>query len=182
MLDELGVVEAREAGPAIYGLANGTGKARSRRDGSLREPKSWRVVTLSSGEFPIDAKLAEDRNRRARAGQMVRMLDVHVDRGLGFGAFDHAGPDGDAGKLSNSLKAAATGAYGTAGPAFIRALIIENVDGAAVRAMVTEFVKKNVPVGADGQVSRAAEKFGLVAAAGELATQLGVTSWRDLLA
>lgn len=35
ILDELGVVEAREAAAAIYGLANGSGKARSARDGSL---------------------------------------------------------------------------------------------------------------------------------------------------
>jgi putative DNA primase/helicase len=67
-------VEARDA--ALYGLANGTGKARAARDGSLCEPKTWRVLTLSTGEVPTGTKLAEDRGRKARAGQLVRMLDI----------------------------------------------------------------------------------------------------------
>ena len=33
--------------------------------------------------------------------------------------------------------------------------------------------------GADGQVDRAAQRLGLIAAAGELATRLGVTPWRE---
>jgi uncharacterized protein (DUF927 family) len=68
ILDELSVVEAREAAAAIYGLANGSGKARASRDGSLREPRSWRVLFISSGEVPVDAKLIEDRGRKSRAG------------------------------------------------------------------------------------------------------------------
>jgi putative DNA primase/helicase len=68
ILDELSVVEARDAAPSFYGLANGSGKARAARDGSLREPKTWRVLILSSGEIPTGTKLAEDRGRKARAG------------------------------------------------------------------------------------------------------------------
>jgi putative DNA primase/helicase len=178
VLDELGVVEARDAAAAVYGLSNGSGKARAARDGSLREPKSWRVFLLSTGEIPIAAKLMEDRGRRARAGQMVRLLDIPADRGLGFGAFDNAGPDGDPAVLSKSIKLAAQSNYGTAGPEFVRRLISEGVDGATVRAMVTDFVAAEIAAGADGQVSRAAERLGLVMAAGELATALGVVPWR----
>ncbi|WP_363350185.1 DUF927 domain-containing protein [Methylocystis echinoides] len=179
VLDELGVVEARDAQSAVYGLSNGTGKARSGRDGSLREPKSWRVLVLSTGEIPIATKLAEDRGRRARAGQEVRLLDIPADRGLGCGAFDHAGPEGDAGKLSKAIKVAAQSAYGTAGPEFVRRLIAEGVDGESVRAMVSGFVAAEVPAGADGQVDRAAQRLGLIAAAGELATLVGVVPWRN---
>jgi uncharacterized protein (DUF927 family) len=178
VLDELGVVEARDAAAAVYGLSNGSGKARAARDGSLREPKSWRVLTLSTGEFPLAVKLAEDRGRRARAGQMVRMLDIPADRGLGFWAFDSGGPECDAGKLSNAIKVATVSAYGTAGPEFVRRLIVEGVDGETIRAMVASFTAAEVPAGADGQIGRAAERLGLIAAAGELATALGVTPWR----
>jgi uncharacterized protein (DUF927 family) len=177
VLDELGVVEARDAAAAVYGLSNGSGKARAARDGSLREPKSWRVLTISTGEFPLTVKLAEDRGRRARAGQMVRLLDIPADRGLGFGAFDSAGPEGDAGKFSKAIKVAAVSAYGTAGPEFVRRLIAEGVGGETVRAMVGEFVAAEIPAGSDGQIGRAAERLGLIAAAGELATALGVTPW-----
>ena len=82
---------------------------------------------LSTGEIPIEAELSEDRGRKARAGQLVRMLDIPADRG--FGVFDHAGPDGDAGKLAKAFKQAALSAYGVAGPEFVRRMIAERRDG-----------------------------------------------------
>jgi putative DNA primase/helicase len=101
--DELGVVEARDAAAAFYGLTTGSGKARAARDGTLRETKSWRVLILSSGEVPAETKLLEDRGRKARAGQLVRILDIPADREKGYGAFDNAGPEGEAGKLAKVL-------------------------------------------------------------------------------
>ena len=175
ILDELGQVDAREAQAALYSLSNGAGKARAARDGGLREPKSWRVLVLSTGELPTEAKLAEDRGRKARAGQLVRMLDIQCDRA--FGVFDHAGPDGDAAGLAKAFKTAAVSAYGTAGPEFVRRLIQEGVTGDDVRRMVNRFVSKHVPEQSDGQVDRAAQRLGLVAAAGELAIKFGLTLW-----
>ena len=89
ILDEFGQVDGREAGAVLYSLSNGGGKVRAARDGAMREPKSWRVMVLSTGEISVEAKLSEDRGRKARAGQLVRMLDVPADRR--FGVFDHAG-------------------------------------------------------------------------------------------
>src|SRR5262249_25614104 len=100
VLDELGMVEARDAAPALYGLANGQGKQRAARDGSPREPKSWRVLMLSSGEVPVEAKLSEAPGRKPRAGQLVRLLDMPAERGKRFGVFDNGGPDGDGGALA----------------------------------------------------------------------------------
>ncbi len=177
ILDELGQAEAYELAAALYMLANGGGKARAHRDGTLREPRTWRVLTLSSGELPVDAKLTEDRGRKPRAGQLVRMLDIPADRGLGFGVFDFAGPDGDAALLAKRCKLAAASAYGTAGREFVRRLIACGVTGDDVRSMVADFAATEVPAGADGQIDRAAERLGVVAAAGELATKYGVTGW-----
>jgi uncharacterized protein (DUF927 family) len=177
VLDELGQVEAREAAAALYSLSNGGGKARAARDGALREPKSWRVLFLSSGEVPTEAKLSEDRGRKARAGQMVCMLDVASQRS--FGVFDHAGDDGDPGKLAKAFQEAAVSAYGTAGPEFVLRLVQEGVTGDAIRKMVIEFVGAHVPAGSDGQVDRAAQRLSLIAVAGELATRLGVTPWQQ---
>jgi uncharacterized protein (DUF927 family) len=177
VLDELGQVEGRDAAAALYSLSNGGGKVRASRDGAMREPKSWRVMFVSSGEVPVATKLAEDRGRKARAGQLVRLLDIAAERG--FGVFDHVGPDNDAGKLAKAFKHAAISAYGTAGPEFVRRLIDEQVTGEDVRALIAEFVAANVPVGADGQIDRAAQRLGMIAAAGELATALGVTPWGE---
>ena len=176
ILDELGQVEARDAAAAFYSLSNGAGKA---RDGALREPKSWRVLIMSSGEIPIETKLVEDRGRKARAGQLVRMLDVRADRGCGFGAFDNTGPEGDPSKLAQAFRYSAVSAYGTAGPEFVRRLIGESVTGEDVRSMVAKFTTANVPAWADGQVDRAAQRLGLIAVAGELSSALGLTPWRE---
>ena len=42
-----------------------------------------------------------------------------------------------------------------------------------------QFVAENTPPDAAGQVLRVAQRFGLVAVAGELATQYGVTGWLE---
>lgn len=176
VLDELGQVEGRDAAAALYSLSNGGGKVRAGRSGDMREPKSWRVLVLSTGELPVEAKLSEERGRKAKAGQLVRLLDIATERG--FGVFDHAGPDNDAGKLAKAFKQAAISAYGTAGPAFVRRLIDEQVTGEDVPALITEFVAAHVPAGADGQIDRAAQRLGVIAMAGELATAMGVTPWQ----
>ena len=177
ILDELGMADSRDVQQVVYGLANGQGKQRASRDGSAREPKSWRVLYISSGELPVDAKLAETPGRKARAGQLVRLLDVPAERGMGFGAFDNGGQDGDAGALAKSIKLAATSAFGTAGPAFVRRLITDTVTGEDVRRLISQFVTATVPAGADGQVERVAQRFGLIAAAGALATRFEIVPW-----
>jgi putative DNA primase/helicase len=48
-----------------------------------------------------------------------------------------------------------------------------------VRAMVSDFVLANTLRGADGQINRAAQLLGVIAAAGELATAMGLTPWRE---
>jgi hypothetical protein len=129
ILDEVGQVEARDMAAALYALANGTGKARAARDGGLREPKTWRVLVISSGEVPVDGKLSEDRSRKTRAGQLVRLLDIPAQRV--HGVFDHPGPNGDPASLAKAFRLAAISAYGTAGPEFVRRLIGERVTGEA---------------------------------------------------
>jgi putative DNA primase/helicase len=107
-LDELGVIESRELTAAVYQLAIGAGKGRARRDGSMRTPASWRVMVVSTGEVSIASKVEEDKNRRAKAGQEVRILDIPADAGKGFGVFDspRAGEDSAAGLADEMVKAA----------------------------------------------------------------------------
>jgi hypothetical protein len=148
ILDELGQVQAGELATALYSLSSGTGKARAMRDGSLPESRSWRISILSSGELPVGGKLVEERGRRPRAGQLVRLLDIHAART--FGAFDDVGPDGAA-RFAEACALAAATAYGTAGPGFVRRLIAERVTVDDVRSMIDEFIAEQVSFGADGQ-------------------------------
>ena len=180
ILDELGVVEAREAAAGVYQLASGTGKGRSARDGSLRSSLTWRVMVLSTGEMPMAAKINEDRNgRRAQAGQAVRLLDIPADANKGFGVFNNAGPDNDAARLADTIKRAARTTYGTAGPAFVKRLAAENGKDAAkfITAAVEAFVDRHVTANSDGQVRRAAQRLGLIGAAGEMAAGWGIVPW-----
>ena len=113
-----------------------------------------------------------------RAGQHVRLIDIPADAGGRFGVFDNAGADGDAQALADAIKAAAQNTYGTAGPEFVRRLIAEGGDQMAdpINRMVSAFRNRYAPMGADGQVLRVCDKFGLVAAGGELARELGIVT------
>jgi putative DNA primase/helicase len=75
VLDELGQLDAREAQQAVYMLANGQGKQRAAKDGSARDPKSWRALYLSSGELPVDAKLAETPGCKAQDLEYLTTAD-----------------------------------------------------------------------------------------------------------
>jgi uncharacterized protein (DUF927 family) len=177
-LDETGLGDPQETGTVVYQLASGAGKSRAKSDGSLSARQSWRVMTISTGELPMAAILVE-RGGKARAGQLVRMLDIPADAGRGFGVFDHGGRDGNSSALADAIRVAACSTYGTAGPAFVRRLVAE--DEERVRQMIIDsmaaFKKDNVPDGADGQVQRAADRCALVAAAGELAIKFGILPW-----
>ena len=179
VLDELGVVEAKEAAAAVYQLTGGTGKGRMKRDSTLRPSLTWRTMMLSTGELRMSDKLIEG-DQRARAGQQVRLIDIPADAGMGFGVFNHAGPDEDAKVLADTLKVAARTSYGTAGPEFVRRLIANGVDKstAAIEATIKTFQNRYAPSSADGQVLRVCDHFGLVAAAGELAHELGIVHWQ----
>jgi putative DNA primase/helicase len=179
-LDELGVATAQDVGNIVYSLASGIGKQRAQQDGSLRRPKSWRVIVLSTGELGIPDKIRET-GKLGRAGQEIRILDLDADAGKGFGVFDNDGPDEDAGKLAIAIKEAAAQFYGTAGPAFVKALSARGLDKITedikvAHAALTERIARGAR-NANGQVLRAAQRFALTGAAGELAIQLGILPW-----
>ena len=59
----------------------------------------------------------------------------------------------------------------------MRRLIADGVTGEDVRGLISKFVTATIPAAADGQVERAAQRFGLIFAAGELATTFGIVPW-----
>ena len=178
-LDELSVADPKDLAAGIYQLTGGTGKGRSQRDGSLRQSLTWRVMVVSTGELRLTDKLIEG-HQRTRAGQQVRLVDIPADAGKGFGAFDNGGAGNDPKALADSIQAAAQTAYGTAGPEFVRCLIAEGLDKNPdeIKAIIDLFRANHAPKGADSQVLRVADRFGLVAAAGELAREFGIVPWQ----
>ena len=179
-LDEIAQINSREAGEAAYMLANGQGKARSKQDGEARKLAQWRILFLSTGEISLASKVAEDGTRRkTTAGQQVRVVDIPADAGAGMGIFEdlHGFPSGKA--LSVHLCSAVKLQHGTAGRAFLAA-IVPQIDKIRKNSavMIQNFCAEFVPAGADGQVTRVAQRFALVAVAGELAQAFGILPWQ----
>jgi uncharacterized protein (DUF927 family) len=178
-LDELSQVSAKEAGEVAYMLANGSGRTRASRDLTLRKTAKWRLLFLSSGEMALADKIAEDAcGRRATAGQHVRVVDVPADTGV-HGLFEELHGFPDAGAFARHLVAASHQYYGTPARAFISKIApdLEDLRQAVLEAVAT-FSADNCPKGSDGQVERVAGRFGLVAAAGEIASAKGVAPWK----
>lgn len=167
-LDEIGEADPREIGAVVYAMANGTGKARATRNGSARAAKRWRVMLFSSGELGLSALMAEG-GKRSRAGQEIRLLDIPARRA--FGAWDNLHGMTGGREFSDAIQRASVTHYGHAGPQFIRKLLElgEQDDLPALLAQLC-----NQYPSTSGQESRAAERFALVAMAGELAISFGI--------
>ena len=183
-LDEISQVDGNAADALAYMLGNGVGKNRSRRDSSLRRAKTWRLLLLSTGEIGLAAKMAEVR-KRARAGQEVRLVEVPADAGRGHGIFDDLQGLSSGDQLSRRLKEATERHRGHASRAFLKALADEIADrGLAVAGddladLCRAWMNEHCPPAADGQVSRVAGRFSLLAAAGEFAISSGVLPWPE---
>lgn len=179
-LDELAQLDEKEAKTVAYMIANGRGKARAGRSGQLKASASWLVFYLSTGEISLADHAGRDSKgaKRSAAGQEVRVLDIEADAGKGMGLFEelHDAPTPEA--LSRAIKEGTARVYGSAGPAFVERLCGDKDGHVAFAAeLVASFVSEVVPANSDGQVSRGARRFALIAAAGELAIRLGVLPW-----
>lgn len=183
VLDELGQAEAAQAPQISYMLCNGAGKIRAGRNGVAPPIKQWRLVFMSSGELSLADKMAEI-GRRIFAGLEVRLIDIPADAGAGHGCFEslHGCDDGRA--FAERLETDALKYYGAAGRRYVELLgdkWRQEKDDLVAKLIESRerFVKKHCPVGAGPQIQSVASRFGLCAAAGDLATQLGVTGWAD---
>ncbi|MGH9428616.1 MAG: DUF927 domain-containing protein, partial [Terriglobia bacterium] len=178
-LDEIAQVDPREAGEIAYLLANGIGKLRMTRSIAARRKPTWRLLFLSSGEIPL-AEHIRSAGKRVRGGQEVRLLELPADAGAGLGLFEdlHGFDSGDS--FAKALTRNAKKYYGVAGRKALEFLVSNRERVAeAVRRHQNHFIQTHVPKGASGEISRAAGRFALVAAAGELASEAGITGWNE---
>jgi putative DNA primase/helicase len=135
----------------------------------------WQAFIVSTGERTIGTTMMEG-GQRTKAGQAVRLLDIPAARR--FGCFDelHGMATGTA--LSDAIKRAATQHHGRAGRAFLERLAHDERDMAGRLERFKALPAFNPPE-AEGQDKRAASRFALLALAGELATEYGITGWPE---
>lgn len=179
-LDEMGQADAKVIAQAAYMLAQGQGKMRSQRDTRLRPTATWKTLFLSNGEISLADMLASE-GKKVKAGQEVRVIDLPADAGRGLGIFDQI-PAGFAtsGTFADSLKQAAGQYHGAVFREYLRLLVMEcGKHITTVQGYRGDWKAEYVPEGAGGQVLRVADAFAVVAAAGELATDMGLTGWQE---
>lgn len=178
-LDEMGEADPFTVGKTAYMLANGRGKGRANQDGSGRPPAEWRLLFVSSGEIGLTEAMQGPKTGGGvvRAGQEVRIVDLPARVGE-LGLFETCHHFASSKEFAEHLSTATQQYYGTPGMAWLRYLVANRQQvAAAAKALIADFVKHEVPVAASGQVARVANRFGLVAAAGEIAAHAGILPW-----
>jgi uncharacterized protein (DUF927 family) len=177
-LDELKMIDARIAGESAYMLANGSAKVRANQNGGARNTAKWRLLFLSAGELSLSQHVAEV-GKKTPAGAELRMADVPADAGQGMGCFENLHGHDNGHEFAKALGAVVNKYYGTAFPAFIERVLKnrESLRDSLADARL-KFEKATLTNKASGQAQRVAARFALAGAAGELATDWGITEWQ----
>lgn len=178
-LDELSQIDAKKAAETAYMLGNGEGKQRLNQSIMPQQKKRWRLLFLSTGEVTL-ADHVETAGGKAKAGTEVRMVNLDADAGAGMGIFQDVHGVTSPAAFADSLKTNATQWQGTAGPEFVEYLINKEAEAKEkLGKLIGDFIQENVPPESSGEIYRVAERFALVGAAGELATEAGITGWPE---
>ncbi len=179
ILDELAQIDAKEAGEIAYMLANGSGKIRAGKSGSSRQRQDWRLLFLSAGEVGLAQHMLEA-DKKIRAGQEVRLIDIPAEADKCLGVFENLHSFGSAAAFSNALTRVSATYYGSAAISFLKRITQSECLTrlpTLIKVVCDRFLNKHLPKDSNGQVYRVCERFGLIAAAGELATDLSITGW-----
>ena len=178
MLDEISEVDGREVSRIAYMLGNGLGKLRSRPGGGLCDQSEFTLLFLSTGEVSISDHAAEAGEKRTGAGVGVRMIEIPSDTGK-FGAFEqlHGFDGGKA--FAEYLEQSAREFHGAPFRDWLRWLSAD-ITGitARAKAMKKEYEHTLMPEDSGNQVGRIVGRFALLAVAGELASEAGLTGWK----
>lgn len=175
-LDEIAQIEPMIAGETSYLLFNEKGKRRANQLGIGCDPQHWKFLVLSNGEISLEEHMAQC-GKKLKAGQEIRMIDIPADTGK-YGCFEDLHEYGTGEEFADALSNACNSYYGSVSRAFL-AKIVNNVDFAInfSEKIQKSFIEKNRPSKASGQVARVIKRLAIIAAGGELATELGLTGW-----
>ncbi|MCZ4678758.1 DUF927 domain-containing protein, partial [Legionella pneumophila] len=179
ILDELSQMDPKEAGEAAYLLANGQGKTRASRHGTVKPSSRWSLFFLSAGEESLMSLMARA-GQKTNAGQEIRLADIEADAGLNKGIFEKIHNQLSPASMALSLKEYSSKYYGAVGMAWLQKVVANQSSIATdIADAMQEFVNSAVLPDSTGQIIRVARRFALVAVAGELASQYGLTGWQE---
>jgi putative DNA primase/helicase len=181
-LDEAKLAKEEDLVKVIYSAANGTDRSRSKEGLGLAREKTWKVLVSSTGEMPM-IRYLRDSGQRVYGGLESRCIDIQVDN-RAHGVFDElhgfTGGASIGAAFADELRRVSGLYYGTAGRAFVLRLM-EAYTPETIRAFVADIRKDfdlQIPANADSAIHRAAKRFAIVAAGGELGIELGILPWQ----
>ncbi|HGF0148926.1 TPA: DUF927 domain-containing protein [Klebsiella variicola] len=170
-LDEIGQgADPVEVYKSAYALFNGTGKLQGAKEGGNRDLKRWRTVAISTGEMDLETFIASA-GRKAKAGQLVRLLNIPMRRAVRFHEYANGKHHADA------LKDAYQRHHGVAGREWVKWLADHQQEAVnAVRA-AEERWRSLIPSDYGEQVHRVGARFAIL----EAALLLGnvITGWDE---
>ncbi len=154
LLDETQVAKADVLAAMLYSLPNGQGRERGKAGGGVHQPRTWRLVTISTGERAANAGASKQ-------GAVNRTLSINR---IPFGPRT----DGNAQRIGK-LKRGMDFQHGTFGPAFIEAVRQRPGLHAAYREEETRLSKL-----LEGKNPRAAGFIASLLLAGKIAHEMGL--------
>lgn len=177
ILDELSQMDPKEAGECACLLANGQGKTRALKCGAARQSNRWRLFFLSAGEESLSALMAKV-GQRCNAGQEIRLADFEADAGKNMGIFETLYDGFSPAKMAVRLNDATNRYHGAVGKEWLNTVVMNKKKLlTTLPDEVNQFIDDVTSIKHSGQVHRVARRFAIVAAAGELASQHGLTGW-----
>lgn len=177
-LDEIGeVANPKELGNIAYMLANGKGKARLTKQITAKPSYTWKVIFLSTGEKSLK-EIMQENGQKTKLGQEIRLIDIDIDQSE-YGLFDQIDFAEDGAKQSRLLVERSNQSYGVAGMAWLNYLTSDKKTAiATARQLLERYNLELIAEHKQGHIVRVANAFALIATAGELATQAGITGWQ----
>ena len=169
ILDEIKRADPKRVQEMAYAIANGMGKSTMTREREGRAKLTWRVLALSSGERSLSEHAAIGGNG-AHAGAELRMVDVNAGTRTHRAFDDVHGMTGQ--EFHRVLNDAVTQHYGHLGPLFVEALIAQPKELYSAFAQVRKIFETE-----SSQAGRVADRFAIMALAGELAIEHNLLGW-----
>lgn len=170
-LDEIGQgADPVEVYKSAYALFNGVGKLQGAKEGGNRDLKRWRTIAISTGEMDMETFIASA-GRKAKAGQLVRLLNIPLSKAVRFHEYQNGKQHAD------GLKDAYQHHHGAAGRDWVKYLAEHQQQAIdAVRAAESRW-RTLIPADYGEQVHRVAARFAIL----EAALLLGsvITGWED---